>query len=85
MIKRTDKKKGICERLQELGYARERHIRLYGEEFQLVSNPTPEGDGYAIDGITRRSGAVRRVRIPLSLVHSVRKEFDIDEQLESVK
>ncbi len=75
----NDKRQIICARLQELGYAREKHIRLYGEEFHLVSNPVPDGDGFAFEGITRTSVKVRRVRIPLSLVSTVRKEFAFDE------
>jgi hypothetical protein len=71
----NDRRQIICNRLQELGYAREKHIKLYGEEFHLVSNPVPDGDGFAVDGITRMSGSVRRVRIPLSLVYTVEKEF----------
>ena len=65
----------IGERLQELGYRRERHIKLYGEEFHLLSNPVPEGEGFAIEGTTKTSVVVRRVRIPMSLIHTVKKEF----------
>src|SRR6266851_10312821 len=36
MTKQSDRQLVICERLRELGYAQERHIRLYGEEFYLV-------------------------------------------------
>ncbi|HSZ61810.1 MAG TPA: hypothetical protein VK828_08425 [Terriglobales bacterium] len=78
MINRNEKRQNICERLQQLGYEREKNIRLYGEEFHLVSNPVPDGDGFAIEGISRRSVGVRRVRIPLSLVQTVRKEFALN-------
>ena len=78
MINRNDKRQIICARLQELGYAREKHIRLYGEDFDLISNPIPEGDGFVVEGMTRSSVNVRRVRIPLSLVHTVKKEFALD-------
>jgi hypothetical protein len=80
MTNRNDKRQIICEKLQELGYAREKHIRLYGEEFHLVSNPIPDGDGFAVEGITRKSGNIRRMRIPLSLVHTLRKELAVDTQ-----
>jgi hypothetical protein len=75
MTNGNDRRQNICSRLQELGYAREKHIRLYGEEFHLVSNPVPDGDGFAVEGVTRVSADVRRVRIPLSLVCTVEKEF----------
>jgi hypothetical protein len=65
----------ICARLQELGFAREKHIRLYGEEFELVSNPVPDGDGFAVEGLTSASNKVRRVGIPLTLVQTVQKEL----------
>ena len=68
-------RQAICERLQELGFAREKHIKLYGEELHLVSNPVPDGDGFAVEGISRNSGKIRRLRIPLSLVHTLRKEL----------
>jgi hypothetical protein len=78
MTNRNDRRQIICEKLQELGYAREKHIRLYGEEFHLVSNPIPDGDGFAVEGIARKSGNIRRMRIPLSLVHTLRKELAVD-------
>ena len=82
MTKGNDRRRVICERLQELGYAREKHIRLYGEEFHLVSDPVPDGDGFVVEGTTHLSGDVRRVRIPLSLVVTVKKELAFDEQLD---
>jgi hypothetical protein len=67
----------ICEKLRKFGYARERHMRLYGEEFRLVSNPLPDGDGFAVEAIGRSSGQcqLRRMRIPLSLVEMLRREL----------
>jgi hypothetical protein len=73
-------RQAICDRLQELGFAREKHIKLYGEELCLVSNPVPDGDGFAVEGITRKSGNLKRMRIPLSLVHTLRKELASDKQ-----
>ena len=75
MTNQAAKRKTICERLQELGYAREKSIKLYGEELRLVSNPMPDGDGFAVEGVARRSGHMRRMRIPLSLITTLRKEL----------
>ncbi len=71
----------ICERLRKMGYAPERHIRLYGEEFYLVSDPVPDGAGFAVEGIARRSGAHRRIGVPLSLVVTIRQEHKVLESL----
>jgi hypothetical protein len=69
----------ICEKLKKFGYSRERRIRLYGEEFHLISNPFPEGNGFAVEGIARSSGELKRMRIPLSLVQTLRRELDLRE------
>jgi hypothetical protein len=78
MTKQCDKQFVICERLRELGYASEGHIRLYGEEFYLVSDPIPDGDGFAVEGIARGSRKSRYIRIPLSIVHTLRREVMSD-------
>jgi hypothetical protein len=75
MTDQNDGRQIICAKLQKLGYAREKHIRLYGEEFHLVSNPVPDGDGFAIEGLTSTSGNIRRMRIPLSLIQTLRKDL----------
>src|SRR6202035_6098873 len=37
----------ICTHVKHLGYATSRRIRLYGEEFEVVSDPFPEANGVA--------------------------------------
>ncbi|HUK46259.1 MAG TPA: hypothetical protein VLW06_01660 [Terriglobales bacterium] len=69
--------KFVCERLTKFGFADKRHIRLYGEELALISNPVPDGDGFAVEAINRRSGTKKRVRIPLSLVHTLKRELAV--------
>ena len=65
----------LCERLKALGYARRNRIRMYGEEFDLISNPIADGSGCAIEAISRKSGDARRVRIPLSIVQMIMKDL----------
>lgn len=75
---RIDGRRTICDKLQRLGYAREHDIKLYGQKFHLVSNPIPDGDGFAIEAVTSESAEVRRMRIPLSLVYTLKKELHLD-------
>ncbi len=35
----------ICAKLKALGYARSNRIRLYGEEYEVVSDPFGKDDG----------------------------------------
>jgi hypothetical protein len=72
----------ICERLKSLGYAREHSIRLYGEELKLTSNPIADGDGFAVEVVTR-AAAVKRVRLPLSVVNVLEAEMAGEENLKA--
>jgi hypothetical protein len=63
-----------------MGYAQERRIRLYGEEFDLVSNPVPDGGGFAVEAIAHRSGSQRRIGVPMSLVVTIRQELKVLER-----
>jgi hypothetical protein len=76
----SDHPKHIRTRLQELGFAREQRIKLYGEEFRLVSDPVPDGEGFAVEGVTGATSNIRRMRIPLSPITTVRKELARHEQ-----
>jgi hypothetical protein len=65
----------LSERLKALGYAHRNRIRMYGEEFDLTSNPIPDENGFAIDAISRKSGLARRLRIPLSILQMITKDL----------
>ena len=65
----------VGERLKALGYAYPNRIRMYGEEFDLTSNPIPDGNGFAIEAISRKSGLARRLRIPLSILQMITKDL----------
>ena len=53
-----------------------------GEEFHLISDPIPDGDGFALEGIARRCGKLRYIRISLSIVDTLRREVIFDAQLD---
>ena len=61
----------LCKKLMILGYAYQNRIRMYGEEFDLTSNPVAEENGFAIEAVSRKSGQRRRLRIPLSIVQMI--------------
>jgi hypothetical protein len=72
----------ICERLKKFGYASERRIRLYGEELHLVSNPVADETGYSVLAVAVRSGNLRHMRIPLSVVGMLERELEREEAVE---
>lgn len=62
----------ICASVKRLGYAARQHVRLYGEEFELISDPFPEADGIAVNVKTKKVPNVRVVRLPATVLQSVR-------------
>jgi hypothetical protein len=65
----------LCESIKRLGYAQNNQVRLYGEVFDLVSDPVSVGDNFVfVDALERKSGNVRRVGIPLTIVHMAKQD-----------
>ena len=56
----------LCDRLKRLGYAPRIQVKLYGAIFELVSDPIVVSERLVfVDGIEKKSGERRRIRIPL--------------------
>jgi hypothetical protein len=68
----TETKGGLlaekCTRIRELGYKRSGHVRLYGQDFEIVSDPFPEGDGIAVRAVTATDSTVRTLPLPLAIL-----------------
>jgi len=63
----------LCETIKRLGYAQDNQVRLYGEVFDLVSDPVSVGENLVfVDALEQKSGQLRRVRIPSSIVQMAR-------------
>ncbi|MFZ0319044.1 MAG: hypothetical protein WAL56_07955 [Candidatus Sulfotelmatobacter sp.] len=58
--------------MKHLGYAISGRIRLYGEEFEVVSDPFPEDDGIAVRVKTKSNSTVRVLQLPATVVQSVK-------------
>lgn len=66
----------ISEMVRLLGYARNNRVRLYGEVFDLVSDPVRIGENLIfVNGKQVKSGHVTRVRIPESIVETARIRY----------
>ena len=62
----------MCAQVKHLGYAASGRIRLYGEEFEVVSDPFPEDDGIAVRVKTKSNSTVRVLQLPATVVQSVK-------------
>ena len=71
----TEKQLGLHERLKQVGFAQGNQMKLYGEEFELLGEPIVMGDNLVfVDAIEKKSGQLRRVRIPLPIVNMAKVE-----------
>ena len=63
----------LCEAIKRLGYAENSQVRIYGQVFDLLSDPVSIGENFVfVDALDRKSGQVRRVRIPPTIVQMAR-------------
>lgn len=61
----------ICTRVKHLGYEPSKRIRLYGEEFEVVSDPFPAAGGVAVNVKANEGPGTRMVQLPATVVQSV--------------
>ena len=65
----------LCEAIKRLGYAQNNQVKLYGEVFDLLSDPVSVGKNLVfVDALERKSGHIRRVRIPSTIVQMARQK-----------
>lgn len=56
-------------RLKSLGFTQGSQMKLYGEDFEMTGEPTVVTDDVVlVDAIEKKSGQLRRVRIPLPIL-----------------
>jgi hypothetical protein len=57
-----------CARIKKLGYIVGKHMSLYGEHMELVSDPFVEGDCVAVHAISSSNPTVRTIELPVSIL-----------------
>jgi len=61
----------LCDRLKELGFAQSKRIRIYGQEFEVISNPFPQGKGVAVQAQPKGAKQTRVLQLPLPVLQMV--------------
>jgi hypothetical protein len=72
MTSHSDQSASICESIKRLGYGASQNIRLYGEEFEVISDPFPEAGGIAVSVRAKGNDRIRVVQLPATVLQSVR-------------
>jgi hypothetical protein len=62
----------ICARVKQLGYGPSNRIRLYGEEFEVVSDPFPTAAGIAVHVKSKNGPGTRLVELPATVLQNVK-------------
>jgi hypothetical protein len=57
-----------CARIKKLGYIVGKHVNLYGEHMELVSDPFEEGDCVAVRAVSRSNPTERTIDLPVTLL-----------------
>ncbi len=64
-----------CARMKELGFTVFRHINMYGEHFEIVSDPYSDGDCIAVHVISGNDPKIRTLRLPITIFVSMTDRF----------
>ena len=57
-----------CRRIRHLGYVASRRVRIYGEDYELVSDPFPDRDRIAIRARAKGDSRIRVLLLPVTIV-----------------
>ena len=58
----------VCDQIKQRGYAQSQVVRIYGEEFEIISDPFPNEAGVAVKARSRRTRQVRTLQLPAALL-----------------
>lgn len=71
----SERQAKLCEKLKRLGYGQNNQIRLYGDKFDVTSDPVVISEHLVVvDAVEQKTGRSRRVRIPLNIVSMADQE-----------
>ncbi len=64
-----------CAKIKKLGFTASTHIKMYGERFDIVSEPFIEGDCIAVRATSGNDPEIRTVRLPIAILVGLADRF----------
>ena len=61
----------VCAPTRQFGYAVSQRIQIYGEDFEVLSDPFPSDRGIAIHVRSKRTLQARVLHLPATVIHRV--------------
>jgi hypothetical protein len=78
-----------CAQIKNLGFTASRHIKMYGERFEIVSDPFSEGDCIAVHAISEGNSehhpAIRTLLLPTATLVGLADRFSKAQTLNLAK
>src|SRR5258707_4723826 len=62
-------------RIKNLGYTASKHITIYGERYQLVSDPFVDGECTSVQVISKNDPTIRTLRLPTAILVGLSDRF----------
>ncbi len=64
-----------CAKIKGIGFTVSKHIKMYGENFEIVSDPFSEGGGVAVQAISGNDPEIRTLRLPTTILVGSKDRF----------
>jgi hypothetical protein len=64
-----------CAKIRELGFTASKHIKMYGEHFELVSDPFDEDGCTAVHAVSGNDPKIRTLRLPVAILVGLSSRF----------
>lgn len=64
-----------CAKIRDLGFRACMHIRMYGERFEIVSDPFDEDECVAVRATSANHPEVRTLRLPIAILVGLADRF----------
>lgn len=64
-----------CEKTRDLGFTASKQIKMYGEHFEVVSDPFEDGDCTAVHVVSKSDQTIRTLRLPVAILVGLSDRF----------
>ena len=64
-----------CAKIKDLGFKASMQVKMYGERFEIVSDPFTEGDCIAVRATSGSNPEIRTVLLPITILRGIADRF----------
>lgn len=64
----SERRSTTRQRIMNLGYVAGKHVNLYGEHFEILSDPFVDGTWVAVRVISENDPTIQTIRLPVSIL-----------------